>query len=1102
MTGSCIFKKFVAAIVCTAMLAPCGVMKAAAAPVEKSPSCDTYVTKSSGSNSVYSYEHLESSADTWTYLAFDMSDIKYLNYKATLSFTLKNVVSSGGKANAGVYGLSEHDWTPGSLSGASRPTPMQKLGELELEAGTRAELDVTTYVRQNISKRGNIAFVVLQDDSAGKTIVLYSSESGKGPVLTIDRDGYDAEIYEKEPTEPVEMYTVAAESSAGADYETEPLSASWEELSYYVPEPDISGIGNIDIDSLTTTRTAPWMVNYHLTKIAQAQNGYAGGECGQFMFCIDVAPTDSQKMILGLDTCGMFRSENGGKSWSDASGGFKSMGTIDIRYDPDNADIVYVAACPHSGSDAYNQFSGIWKSTDGGKNWRQLNDFQFPNLYNGYVIDFGEPNENGSRTIYVGAHNEGVMKSDDGGESWTNLGLERKGITTLRVSSGRLIATTENGIYIMEEAGNWRECSEGLESKDITGLAVDPYDDMHWFSADENNIYESINGGESWDVIHTKESAGLTTGKFMAVHFNKAKDGEQAILYIVCASQTYSLRYSTDYGKTVKLPVFDGRETVYLEDNHGWFAEAFRVHSSRFDECMVSVDGELHRGEYKDGELYLYPSASGISGIRASDFAFSAENPNVMFIAAIDRGVIKTVDAGLGENYPLAYNLPFEDRYNIRFNGSKTSKGIAIDPRNENRIICNVGQWNLSVLKESRDGGRSYVELPGTQSSPPRCIEFHNTNPDIIYAGSLISYNNGVTWKKSKYEVQAVSPINSDVVYASSSDMVYVSYNCGVDWQVLNNTTISGMQRITPDNTTEGKVYVGSFLDGLWILTKDIAEHILDENGLVRSAGGRLPIMDIAQNHENPQHLLAGGVDNYERATSAGLFESYDGGKSWHVVDGLTGSKDIWVIEFHPHKKAAYIGTSSGTFVYEYENYFDRSEGYFSDVPAEKEYITILAESGMINGYPDGTYKPENALTRAEFAAFIKPVLVSGSTSMQFNDVDEYAWYYGSVNNAVGAGAMVGYGGFFRPQDSVTHEEALTVFAKLLDFGGVNRKFTLLEAKSSAITENVSDYAVYSVYKCYLAGLIGEGFSFKADKTLTRDEAALLMYRLKGVLRK
>lgn len=106
--------------------------------------------------------------------------------------------------------------------------------------------------------------------------------------------------------------------------------------------------------------------------------------------------------------------------------------------------------------------------------------------------------------------------------------------------------------------------------------------------------------------------------------------------------------------------MFDGRDKVYIEDNHGWFAEAFRVHSTKGNECMVSVDGELHKGVYeKDGELHLYPSASDISGIRASDFEFSKDNPNEMFIAAIDRGVIKTVDTQNGENYPLCYNLVY-----------------------------------------------------------------------------------------------------------------------------------------------------------------------------------------------------------------------------------------------------------------------------------------------------------------------------------------------------------------------------------------------------------------------------------------------------------
>lgn len=1100
------FGKYIAVI-----LAAC--ISAASAPAHaegyeiavKNAFQDTYVYSGGDKSIFYSYEHLEASAGTWAYISFDMSDIKYLNYKATLTLTLRDVVPSGTSAYAAVYGTGDNDWDQSEITGANRPMPTERIFAGGFDVNVPVEIDVTRYVRKNTSKRGRISFVILEDNGDGKTVSFYAKESGKGAMLTIDRNGYDADLYENEPDEEKVFYQVKQDEPEETETSAEPFNR--EEHEYYVPEPDVSLAENVaDIDYLTTTRTAPWMVNYHLTKISQAAAGYAGGECGQFMFCADISPSNPDNMLIGLDTCNVFKSENGGKTWHDASGGLALMGTTDIRFDPDNDNVAYVAACPHSGGSEYNEFSGLWKTLDGGKSWEQLNDFQYTKtLYNGYIIDFGEKNSEGRRRLYTGVYNEGVMYSDDGGKTWSGAELADKGITTLRVFGETLIATTENGVYI-KEYGEWKERSNGLKTLAITGLAVDPRDGAHLFCTDRDNLYESRNGGRDWNVVKTKESAGLTTGGFAAVHFNKPQPGEDVIMYIVCTSQTYTLRYSTDYGKTIRIPVFDGRETVYLEDNHGWFTEAFRINPVKGNECMVSVDGELHKGVYeKDGELHLYPSASGISGIRASDFEFSRSNPNEFYIAAIDRGVIKTVDTGKGESYPLCDNLPFEDRYNIRFGGAKTSTAIAVDPRNEKRVIASVGTWSDCVLKESLNGGRSYVELPGTECSPPNLIEFHKTNSDIIYAGKLISYDNGASWRKSKAAVLAVSPFNSDVVYGTVSDKVYVSYNCGKDWECFNNTVISGMQRMSADISEDGKVYVGTFTNGMYIITKDSAVHITEENGLKKSAGGVIPIMDIAQDYDNPKHLLAGGVDNYKRTVSAGLFESYDGGESWRVVDGIGNGKDIWVIEFHPLKKAAYIGTSSGTYVYEYEKWFDRSIGYFNDTAAEDEEINALAHGGIASGYPDGSFKPENVLTRAEFAEFIKGIIPStAGTGETFKDVNRDDWYFGSVKAVQSAGVMVGNGGFFRPGDLITHEEALTALAKVLGTGRLYRDVTLEDARGAAITADVSDYAKLSVYKCAkygIAGRDGDKFKFSPKKALTRRDAAILVYRVREALK-
>ncbi|MDH7563252.1 MAG: S-layer homology domain-containing protein, partial [Caldisericota bacterium] len=109
----------------------------------------------------------------------------------------------------------------------------------------------------------------------------------------------------------------------------------------------------------------------------------------------------------------------------------------------------------------------------------------------------------------------------------------------------------------------------------------------------------------------------------------------------------------------------------------------------------------------------------------------------------------------------------------------------------------------------------------------------------------------------------------------------------------------------------------------------------------------------------------------------------------------------------------------------------------FPDVPSSYwaySEIMKLVEEGVINGYPDGTFKPEFPVTRAEFA---KMVLLSLGYSKEspptpsFPDLDPTEWYYGYVEGAVKHGLVKGYpDGTFKPQGNITIAEILTVIVR------------------------------------------------------------------------
>lgn len=107
--------------------------------------------------------------------------------------------------------------------------------------------------------------------------------------------------------------------------------------------------------------------------------------------------------------------------------------------------------------------------------------------------------------------------------------------------------------------------------------------------------------------------------------------------------------------------------------------------------------------------------------------------------------------------------------------------------------------------------------------------------------------------------------------------------------------------------------------------------------------------------------------------------------------------------------------------------------------------VSILSELDIINGYEDGTFRPEGTVTRAELAKMIIHAMdkadvaeiLKGET--RFSDISTDAWYTGVVNVAVNNGFINGYpDGTFKPDQRVTFAEAATMIVKALGYTDLN----------------------------------------------------------------
>ncbi|MDR2295996.1 MAG: S-layer homology domain-containing protein, partial [Clostridiales Family XIII bacterium] len=162
-----------------------------------------------------------------------------------------------------------------------------------------------------------------------------------------------------------------------------------------------------------------------------------------------------------------------------------------------------------------------------------------------------------------------------------------------------------------------------------------------------------------------------------------------------------------------------------------------------------------------------------------------------------------------------------------------------------------------------------------------------------------------------------------------------------------------------------------------------------------------------------------------------------------------------------------------------------------------REAIEYMADNKGILGMGDGLFAPNAEVTRAQFARFVAQALDigRGTEPAVFADVAEGAWYFEDVTTLASAGILTGYGdGRFGPDDRITREQMATIIDRALAAKGIaltaSRAFDLTDADA------VSAYAKASVERLYGAGVIsgmGDG-TFAPKAAATRAQSCVILY--------
>jgi len=160
--------------------------------------------------------------------------------------------------------------------------------------------------------------------------------------------------------------------------------------------------------------------------------------------------------------------------------------------------------------------------------------------------------------------------------------------------------------------------------------------------------------------------------------------------------------------------------------------------------------------------------------------------------------------------------------------------------------------------------------------------------------------------------------------------------------------------------------------------------------------------------------------------------------------------------------------------------------------------INPLVKSGILKGYDDKTFKGNNSITRAEFTKIVVMAFVGNDTEAEsnFSDVGKNEWYYSYISTAKNAGIISGYeDNTFRPNDIVTRQD-MAVIIKNARF-----KNAIATIPSFTDLHEISNYASEAVAVLAEMGVIrgmGNG-SFAPKNPATRAQAAQMIYNAMNV---
>ncbi len=614
---------------------------------------------------------------------------------------------------------------------------------------------------------------------------------------------------------------------------------------------------------------------------------------------------------------------------------------------------------------------GVWKTEDGGLNWKCVSDGFFRTGSVGAIaVSEVDPN-----VVYAGmgeapirgnvSHGDGVYKSTDAGKTWTHLGLaDTSQISRLRIhprdpdlayaaALGHVYGPNDNrGVFRTSDGGKtWERVLFRDNKTGAIDLALDPSNPRVIYAAlwesgrtpysltsggPGSGLFKSVDGGSQWREISRKK--GLPRGVLGKIGVTVSPARPERVWAIVEAEDGGVFR-SDDGGETWQRVNEERRLR-----QRAWYYS--RIYADPMDAETVYI---LNTGFYRSTDGGKTYTAVRVPHGDNHDLWIDPGNSRRM-INSNDGGANVSMNGGQSwtaqDNQPTAqfYHVAVDDRFPYWVYGAQQDNSTV-------RIASRTDGYGITASDwHSVGGGESgfVVPRPG--------------NPDIVYAGSysgLITRWDARThqeriitaWPENpmgagadvlRYRYQWTAPIvvsrhNPDVLY-HAAQVLFKTTNEGQGWEVISpdlTTNDKDKQRssggpITKDNT--GVEYyctifalAESFQDPdiLWVGTDDGLVQLTRDGGkswenITPRELPKWSLISMIEPSTFDPAIAYLAVDRHELDDFRPyIYKTEDFGQTWKpIVSGLPRNSFVRVVREDPKRQGLlYAGTETGVFL-------------------------------------------------------------------------------------------------------------------------------------------------------------------------------------------